>query len=226
MEWSVNLASPAFRPALVLLAAAAFACAPGLAFAHPHVWVTVRSQIGFSPDGKVATVSHDWVFDEMYSSFATQGLGKPGELIKRETFAPLARENAGGLAEIGYFTTLRIGGKTAEFGPVNDGDYWMEERADHLVMFHVVLHLKTPTPPGAYFSLLVADPEYFIDFEFDDTNAISLAAAPVGCSASIARPKPLEDQDKQKLSESFFTNLAPGTNFGFKMASSAIVACP
>ena len=32
--------------------------------------------------------------------------------------------------------------------------------------------------------------------------------------------------DKKKLSESFFTNLAPGTNFGFKMASAAIVACP
>ena len=226
MERSVTLASPALRPALALFAAAAFAFAPALAFAHPHVWVTVRSQIGFSPDGKVATVTHDWVFDEMYSAFATQGLAKPGELIKRETFAPLARENAGGLADIGYFTTLRIGGKTAEFAPVNDGDYWMEERADHLVIFHVVLHLKTPTPPGAYFSLLVADPEYFIDFEFDDNNAISLASAPAGCSASIAKPKPLEDQDKQKLSESFFTNLAPGANFGFKMASSAIVACP
>ena len=37
---------------------------------------------------------------------------------------------------------------------------------------------------------------------------------------------PLEGQDQQKLSESFFTNLAPGTNFGFKMASRVIVACP
>ena len=226
MERSVNLASPARRPALALLAAAAFAFAPALAVAHPHVWVTVRSQIGFSPDGKVATVTHDWVFDEMYSSFATQGLAKPGELVKREVFAPLAQENAGGLAEIGYFTTLKIGGKTAEFAPVNDGDYWMEERADKLVIFHVVLHLKTPTAPGPYFSLLVADPEYFIDFEFDDNDAISLAAAPAGCSALVAKPKPLEDGDKQKLDESFFTNLSPGSNFGFKMASSAIIACP
>jgi hypothetical protein len=36
----------------------------------------------------------------------------------------------------------------------------------------------------------------------------------------------LEAADKQKLSESFFTNLSPGANFGFKMASSIIVACP
>jgi ABC-type uncharacterized transport system substrate-binding protein len=198
--------------------------APTLALAHPHVWVTVRSQIAFSPDGKVNAVTHDWVFDEMYSSFATQGLAKPGELVKRETFAPLAEENAGSLAQIGYFTTLKIGGKAVDFGPVTQ--YWMEERPDHLVAFHVVLPLKTPVAPGRYLSLLVADPEYFIDFEFDDTEAIKLVSPPGGCSASIAKPKPLAGEDKQKLDESFFTNLAPGTNFGFKMASRAIVACP
>jgi len=222
----VNFASPARRWAVALLLAATLAFLPAVAAAHPHVWVTVRSKIGFSADGKVASVIHDWVFDEMYSSFATQGLAKPGELVTREIFAPLARQNAGGLAEIGYFTTLKIGGKAAEFGPVKDGDYWMEERPDHLVAFHVDLHLKTPTAPGQYFSLLVADPEYFIDFEYDDNDPIALVAAPSGCSASIAKPKPLEGQDKAKLSESFFTNLSPGTNFGFKMASRVIVACP
>ena len=207
------------------LAAALCAClAATAALAHPHVWVTVRSQIAFSPDGKVASVVHDWVFDEMYSSFATQGLAKPGELVKRETFAPLAQENAGNLAQIGYFTTLKIGGKAVEFGNVTE--YWMEERPDHLVAFHVVLPLKTPMAPGRYLSLLVADPEYFIDFEFDDKDAIALVAPPAGCSASLAKPKPLESEDKKSLDESFFTNLAPGANFGFKMASRVIVACP
>ena len=71
-----------------------------------------------------------------------------------------------------------------------------------------------------------ADPEYFIDFEFDDKNPVTLVSAPTGCSASVAKPKPLEEGDKKKLDESFFTNLSPGSNFGFKMASSAIIACP
>jgi ABC-type uncharacterized transport system substrate-binding protein len=192
--------------------------------AHPHVWVTVKSQIAFTPDGKVASVVHDWVFDEMYSSFATQGLAAPGELVKREQFAPLAKENAGSLAEIGYFTTLKIGGKAVDFGSVTD--YWMQERPDHLVEFHVALPLKIPTPVTKFLILRVADPEYFIDFEFDDKNPIELVSAPSGCTASVAKPKPLEVGDKQKLTESFFSNLSPGTNFGFKMASAAIVACP
>ncbi len=208
---------------------AALALAVGLAAAtpasaHPHVWVTVKSEIAFSPDGKVSAVVHDWVFDEMYSSFATQGLANPGELVKREQFAPLAKENAGGLAEIGYFTTLKIGGKPVEFGSVTD--YWMEERPDHLVAFHVTIPLKSPAALAKFMTLRVADPEYFIDFEFDDKDPVKLVAPPSGCSASVAKPKPLEDADKTKLTESFFTNLSPGANFGFRMASSAIVVCP
>jgi ABC-type uncharacterized transport system substrate-binding protein len=192
--------------------------------AHPHVWITVKSQIAFTPDGKVAAVIHDWVFDEMYSSFATQGLAPSGQLVSRAEFAPLAKENAGSLADIGYFTTLKIAGKTVEFGSVTD--YWMQERSDHLVEFHVTLPLKTPTPLAKFLTLRVADPEFFIDFEFDDKDPVKLVSAPSGCSASVAKPKPIDEGDKQKLTESFFTNLAPGTNFGFKMASAAIVACP
>jgi ABC-type uncharacterized transport system substrate-binding protein len=205
-------------------AALAFLALTGPALAHPHVWVTVRSQIAFSPDGKVSGVIHDWTFDEMYSSFAVQGLAQPGQLAKREDFAPLAKENAGGLAQIGYFTTLKIAGKAVDFGDVTD--YWMEERPDHLVTFHVVMPLKTPMPPGKFFSLLVADPEFFIDFEFDDKDAVKLDDAPAGCSLSVAKPKPLEADESAKLSESFFSGLAPGSNFGFKMASRAIIACP
>ena len=219
---SFNWVRRRWGPAALAIATGLATAAP--ASAHPHVWVTVRSQIAFTPDGKVTAVVHDWVFDEMYSSFATQGLAKPGELVKREQFAPLARENAGGLADVGYFTTLKNGGKSVDFGSVTD--YWMEERPDHLVQFHVTVPLKEPTRPSKFLTLRVADPEFFIDFEYDDKTPISLVSPPAGCSASVARPKPLEAADKAKLSESFFTNLSPGANFGFKMASAAIIACP
>jgi len=194
------------------------------ALAHPHVWITVHSQIAFSPDGKVSAVIHDWIFDEMYSSFATQGLAKPGELVKRETFAPLAKENAGSLADIGIYTTLKLNGKAVEFGPVTD--YWMEERSDRLVALHVALPQKTPAPVGRFASLVVADPEFYIDFEFDDVNGVVLQSAPSGCSRSSTKPKPLEGQEKKTLDEAFFSGLAPGANFGFKMASRVIIACP
>ncbi len=142
------------------------------------MWVTVKSQLAFTPDGKVSAVIHDWVFDEMYSSFATQGLAPAGQLVKKEQFAPLAKENAGSLAEIGYFTTLKIGGSAVDFGSVTD--YWMQERPDHLVEFHVTVPLKTPTAITKFLTLRVADPEYFIDFEFDDKDPMKLGLRAVG----------------------------------------------
>ena len=163
-----------------------WACGAAPASAHPHVWVTVKSQIAFTPDGKVSAVVHDWVFDEMYSSFATQGLAPAGQLVKKEQFAPLAKENAGSLAEIGYFTTLKIGGKSMDFDPVTD--YWMQERPDHLVEFHVTLPLKTPTPITKFLTLRVSDPEFFIDFEFDDKEPVTLVSAPRGAQSRSPSP--------------------------------------
>ena len=212
------------RVVLAFLAAFLALAAAGTAQAHPHVWITVRTQIVFNAEGKVSGLIHDWVFDDMYSAFATEGLTKTDGLVKRETFAPLAQENAGGLADIGYFTTLKLNGKAVEFAPVSE--YWMEERPDHLVAFHVALSLKKPMAVGRFGSLMVADPEYFIDFEFDDTDGVVLKSAPAGCSSSYAKPKPLEDNEKKTLTESFFSGLAPGANFGFKMASRVIIACP
>ena len=172
-------------------------------------------------------MTHDWVFDEMYSSFATQGLAKPGELVTRDIFAPLARENAGGLAEIGYFTTLKIGGKTAEFGPVKDGDYWMEERPDHLVAFHVDLHLKTPTAPGPIFLAAGRRPRIFHRLRVrrqrpDRARLRALRLLGLDRQAEAAR-RPGQAEAHRILLQ---RPRAPGTNFGFKMASRVIVACP
>ena len=207
------------------LSAALFAVlAATPALAHPHVWLTTRTQIHFNADGKIDQLIQDWVFDEQYSSYATQGLAPKGQLVTREIFAPLAKENSGGLAEIDYFTSLKIDGKLAAYSPPTE--YWMEERPDHLVAFHVVMPLKAPMPPGRYGSMIIADPEYFFDFELEEKDPVTLVNAPKGCSMSINKPKPLEGEEKKKLDESFFSGLPVGAGFGLKMAPRAILACP
>ena len=194
------------------------------ATAHPHVWVTVRSQLAFGTDGKITGLVQDWKFDEMYSTFAVQGLAKDGGLASKDDFIPMATENTGSLVDVGFYTVLKIGGKPADFGKVTE--FWMDEGQDKRVNYHVLLPLKAPTFPGRFLTLQVADPEFFIDFEFDDQDGLTLVNAPSGCSNSLSKPKPLEGEDKAKLTESFFSGLAIGANFGFKMASHAIIACP
>lgn len=178
----------------------------------------------FTPDGKISGIAAAWTFDDMYSSFAIQGLGDPDKILTRDELAPLAKTNVESLAEFGWFTVGKTGGKPALFkDPV---DYWLDESADKLVTLHFTLPLKEPVRTGSFFSLQVYDPTYFVAFDYDAKDPIKLVDAPSGCSVSVAKPKSLDSSDSQKLSEAFFTNMSPGMDFGIKLAPRAIIACP
>ncbi|WP_237479286.1 DUF1007 family protein [Lichenibacterium dinghuense] len=213
------------RPASVgLLAALACTLAAGGAAAHPHVFVTAKEQVLFGPDGKVTGVRADWTFDDMYSSFVTQGLGTPGQLLTREELAPLAKTNVENLAEWGYFTRVKLGSQTLAFGePV---DYWIDESPDKLVTLHYTLPLKVPVSAVPAVNVQVYDPTYFVDFKMAERDPVALVSAPAGCSFSVIKPRPLDASDNQKLTEAFFANMSPGTDFGIKLASKVMVACP
>ena len=59
------------RALLVILLALVMA-AP--ARAHPHVWITMHTELVYAPDGKITGIRHAWSFDDMFSTFATQGM--------------------------------------------------------------------------------------------------------------------------------------------------------
>ena len=207
-----------------LLWIAAVLLLPMRAWAHPHIFIVVRSEAVFNADGKIEAVRHAWQFDEFYSAFAVQGLGSEGKLPTREELLPLAKINVEQLAEYGYFTVAKVAGKPVEFGAPKD--YWLDEAADKLVTLHFTLPLKTPASATKAFSLQVYDPTYFIAYDFDDHDPIVLVNAPKGCSANVNKPGPLVADETKKLSESFFSGLSPGDGFGLKLSSRALIACP
>ena len=96
-----------FWPRLALVApfAASFA---NVAAAHPHVWITGQEQVIFGPKGEIDAIRHAWVFDEMYSAFVTEGVGKKGQILTKDDLAPLAKSNVEDLAEFDYFTHAKL----------------------------------------------------------------------------------------------------------------------
>ena len=107
---------------LVLAIALLCAAAATPALAHPHVWVTIRSQILYAPDGTVTGVRHAWTFDDMFSAFATQGTAQQTKgQFPREELASLGppqvvrRGPAGGLLPFGdeHVEVLATPGHTA-----------------------------------------------------------------------------------------------------------------
>ena len=92
-------------------AAALLLWAPEPARAHPHVFVAVKTIVLFGPDGKISGVRHSWTFDDMYSAFATQGLGGKSGKPSEGELTELAKVNVEQLEDASFFTFARAGGR-------------------------------------------------------------------------------------------------------------------
>ena len=212
-----------------VLAAALLALATLPAAAHPHVWVTAKAEIAYA-DGKVVAVRNVWTFDAAYTAFVTQGLdaNKDGKLTPDE-LQTLAAENTGNLAEFGYFTKLKVGGKEQAFSePVEPR---MAIEGDSLTL-SFRLPLKTPPSQGrGVLALEVYDPTYFVSFGLSEApDAATLVGAPAGCAATVTRPKTPEPKTAEAgapgMSEAFFEALTAASGYGVQFANRVLVACP
>jgi len=194
----------------------------GKAHAHPHVWVTMKSELVYGADGSATGVRHAWTFDDMFSTFATQGLeSKEKGKFTREELGPLAEVNVSSLKEFDYFTHARLNGKKAELNaPV---DYWLEF-TNGLLTLHLTLPLKAPAKAQTL-DIEVYDGSYFVDFSFAEKDPVLLVGAPQNCKLAVARPGD-SGSAASKPGEAFFNNLAPGSDFGAKFTNRISVRCP
>ena len=194
------------------------------ALAHPHVWVTTKAELVYGPDGKVTAVRHRWTFDQAYSAFVTQGLDKDNDgKLTPEELQELAKVNTESLADFDYFTHLRANGAKQAFDAPREARM---EFADGAATLSFHLPLKKPAANKAV-ALEVYDPSFFVAFDMaEGEDAIKLANAPQGCSATVTRPKPVDPAQQQRLSEAFFQALSATSDYGGSQANRVIVACP
>jgi ABC-type uncharacterized transport system substrate-binding protein len=209
------------RVLALLLFAGGMAIGAGAAQAHPHVWITATSELLYAPDGSISGVRHAWTFDDMFSTYAVQGLEtRVKGVYSREELAPLAQTNVEALKEFRYFTFAKADGKKQKFEePV---DYYLESR-DSLLTLHFTLPLKTPVK-ATQLALEVFDPEFFIDFKFADTDPVRLVGAPAACQLRFERPND-GAANAQKLDEGTFTG-GSNSNYGAMFANKITVDCP
>jgi ABC-type uncharacterized transport system substrate-binding protein len=201
---------------LLLLGAAA-------AEAHPHVWIIAVSELLYAPDGSLTGVRHAWTFDDMFASYALQGIEtKTKGAYTREELAPLADTNVEALKEYAYFTYARAdGGKKEKFSePV---DYFLDYKDGQLTL-HFTLPLKTPLR-AKQLSLEVFDPTFFVDFQLAKSDPVKLVTAPAGCKLAFQRPND-GSAAAQKLNEQTFANGGENANYGAMFANKITVDCP
>jgi ABC-type uncharacterized transport system substrate-binding protein len=205
----------------LLLLAWILALGAGAAQAHPHVWITASSELVYAPDGSVTGVRHAWTFDDMFSSYALQGIeSKTKGVYSREELAPLAQTNIESLKDFAYFTFAKADGKKEKF--VEPVDYFLEYK-DAALTLHFTLPLKTPVK-SKELALEVFDPSFFIDFKLADKNPIRLVGAPADCQMKFQRPND-GAAGAQKIGEQNFLS-GDNSNYGAMFANKITVACP
>lgn len=188
--------------------------------AHPHVFVTVKSEIVYDAEGKVTGIRHAWTFDDMFSTYATQGLeSKQKGVFTREELAPLAEVNVTSMKEFDFFTQGKLNGQKIEFG--DPKDYWLDFTNQELTL-HFTLPLKAPVKVRDL-SLDIYDPVYFVSFELAEKEPITQVDAPAGCKLDVAKPK--DDVQSRNLGEAFFSQMDPKNPFGTQFANKISVKC-
>ena len=186
----------------VLAALVGAAITGGAASAHPHVWVTVKSELVYAPDGSVTGVRHAWTFDDMFSVFALQGLEskKKGEFT-REELAPLAEVNVKSLKEYDFFTYAKANGKKVEFNDPQAGYYLdYDHQGDGA---DAVLHAAAQGAgegEGARRSKSTTG-NISSTSAFAEKDPVKLVGAPAQCKLSVARPQEMSAALAQQLSQ-------------------------
>jgi ABC-type uncharacterized transport system substrate-binding protein len=192
----------------------------GAANAHPHVFVVVKSQLVYGPDGSLKAIRHAWTFDEMFSSFAIQGLDKNGDgKFSREELAELAKENVQSLKEFAYFTMSKTEAKKIEFG--EPADYWLEADDKNVLTLNFTLPVTSAGFKGN-FELDVYDPTYFIAFSLAEGNPVSLSGAPPGCAINAKGP----GSEPATPGDALYKQLQAGADWGAQFANKITVRCP
>lgn len=182
----------------------------------------MKSQIVYDSAGLVTGIRHTWTFDELYSTFAIQGLkGKKKGELTRDELKPITQENIESLKDDEYFTQGTINGEKATFGdPV---EYWFEYKKG-LLTFHFMLPLKSPVKIKTL-DLVIYDPLYNIDFTFAEKDLAALPRAPLSCKLTISKGQDLVVTPGQSVGDAYF-NQVETKGYGRQFANIISVKCP
>jgi len=207
---------------ILLALAAVLIAAP--ARAHPHIWVTMHSELVYAPDGSVTGIRQHWAFDDMFSAFATQGLeAKDKGVFSRAELAPLAKTNVESLKEYDYFTFATADGNKAPFGdPLPD---YFADYKDSVVTLHFTLPFKTPVK-AKLLKIDIYDATIFVDFSFAKDKPVALVGAPGACKLDVVPPREMTWAEGKALSDIPADQPNTLMAWGAQFANKILVNCP
>lgn len=195
--------------------------------AHPHVWISARSEIVFDQDQKLSAIRHTWTFDQEYTAYAVLGLdSRRDHQPDPDKLSELAQTNVASLAEWNWYTGLKVNGAKVDFAPPVEAT---QTYADGRLTLSFLLPLKTPVPVKTMF-VKTDDPTFFVAFNLaDGSDPIRLLNAPTGCTMNVRRPFKAATEGVEIIADDDAQTLAPSkdaASIGANFIPRVMVACP
>lgn len=212
------------RLAPVLAAAIlAVTATAGPAAAHPHGWIDVRVELQFDAAGALVSLRESWLFDELYTAYATEGMDGDGDgRPDPAQLTALLEINLANLAEYDFFTRATLDGREVAFAPPQAAVSAM--RGERLEM-RFLLPLAEPVEIGsAAFAYRVYDPTYYVEMlHAEQEDAVRLLAAPPGCLWRLEPANP--SLETVSLAAALDRNESAGDGLGALFAETVTVTC-
>jgi ABC-type uncharacterized transport system substrate-binding protein len=173
------------------------------AHAHPHIWIDGAIELVFDPQGQVSAVRQSWLFDELFSTYALQGMprDKAGQVPSAE-LEKITGEWMNALAdpESHFFTKITLGGKPLAFGaPLNARSTWDPKTSQLVLSFELPLDSSVKIDSKGL-EIEIQDPSYFVAFEYKGgARAFKGIDAPEQCKFGYMPPRPLDPKTERLL---------------------------
>ena len=160
------------------------------AHAHPHGWIDIQVTVLLDDEGAVLGLRQSWLFDEMYSAFATEGFDSDGDgMPDMDHVAALVEANLMQLREYDYFTEAASAGAPLAIPDATDA---VANFAGGRLFMAFTLLFDEPVARAAQpFTYAVFDPFYMAAIlHLPDGEGIRLEGGPAGCIARIDEAEP------------------------------------
>ena len=176
-----------------------FALLAAPALAHPHVWVSVETEIEIDAEAKAVELVQAWTYDAMYSSYALFGLDRDGDgRYSPAELSGLLATITSSLREKRHFTKASLEGARVELSEAADSSLQVNGEGRLVLRFRE--RCLAPQPlQGRALRVEVADPEYFVDFQFSKDRFATISGRSGACSATLHDDQPPAGSDPQAL---------------------------
>lgn len=171
--------------------------------AHPHIWIEGGIELVFNPQGQASGVRQSWLFDELFSTYALQGM--PRDKAGQGPSAELEKITSEWMAALGdpeshFFTKMTLAGKPLVFGPPRNARTTWDPKASQLVL-SFELPIDPPVKVDAKgMEVDIQDPSYFVAFDYKGgVRAFKGVDAPAQCKFGYMPPRPLDPKTERLL---------------------------